>query len=194
MNKHVALSSLFVMVVGGLAFGTPASVSAATSYTSTMAVRFTMPKTATVSASHLPAIDFSSTKVSEAAQDVTADHVDAPITVTNPGFANAWRVSVAASNFTSVDHRHQIRSAQLTFDATATQSDSHDAATTAPMVTTTTVTTGGDAVALVKASSTDAAGSFKTTFASSAVHLHIPAGNVAGRYAAQLQWVLTDAI
>lgn len=197
MIKHLSLVHLSALVAGLAAlcaFGPPTTVSADDVQTSTASVTFTMPKDSAVAASDMPTIDFSSAKVSSSAQDVTADSVDAPVAVTNPGFANAWSVSVAASDFTNTDNTQQIHSALLTFDATAAQSGNADSVATAPTVTDTTITTGGDQAALVKADRNGSAGTFKTEFASSAVHLHIPAGNTAGDYSAKLKWTLTDAI
>lgn len=197
MNKHLSfvyLSALAAGMATWCALGTPLTVFADDVQTSKACVTFTMPKDSAIAASDMPTIDFSSTEVSSSAQDVTADRVDAPVAVTNPGFANAWSVSVAASDFTNADNSQQIHSAQLTFDATAAQNSDRDSVATAPTVTDTTITTGGDAAALVKASRNGSAGTFKTEFASSAVHLHIPAGNAAGSYTAKLKWTLTDAI
>lgn len=194
LNKHLVLVALgaFSAVIAALcALGTPV-VAHADSATSTASVSFTMPKNSTVAIDKVPDIDFSAAKVSNQAQDVDASSVDTAVSVTNPGFANGWSVSVAATDFVSANDQERIHSAQLTFDQAAIQSA---AAAVAPSDTAaTTITTGGDAATLISANAQSSRGTTTANYAATAIHLHIPAGNAKADYSADLDWTLSNAV
>lgn len=186
----MALSVFSAVFAALLALGTPV-VAHADSATSTASVSFTMPKNSCVAIDKVPDIDFSAAKYSSKAQDVDASSVDTAVSVTNPGFANGWSVSVAATDFVSADDQDQIHSAQLTFDQAAVQS-----ATTAVASDTasTTITTGGDAATLISADAQSSRGTTTAKYAATAIHLHIPAGNAKADYNANLDWTLSNAV
>ncbi|WP_461214724.1 WxL domain-containing protein [Lacticaseibacillus sp. GG6-2] len=151
-----------------------------------------MPKNSCVAIDKVPNIDFSAAKYSSKAQDVDASSVDTAVSVTNPGFANGWSVSVAATDFVSADDQDQIHSAQLTFDQAAVQSAT--TATASSDTASTTITTGGDAATLISTNAQSSRGTTTAKYAATAIHLHIPAGNAKADYNANLDWTLSNAV
>lgn len=197
MIKQSASLRLFALLGGIitaalLAVAVPTHVHADTTTQAT--VSFSMADDAAVSISDMPNIDFGTQQVTAQAQDVEAQSVSAPVTVTNPGFSNGWTLTVAASDFSNSDKTRSIKGANMTFDqAHVTAADSSNVSA-APTSTSAKVVAGGDAQPIITAAKNTGIGTYNTQYQTTQVHLHIPSGNVEAAYNADLNWSMTNSV
>lgn len=199
MIKHLSFMRLFalsasIVAAGLLALATPHTVHADTTTHAT--VEFSMPADAAVSIKAMPNLDFGSKQISTSASDYSAETVSAPVEVTNPGFKQGWTLTVQASDFATADQARDIKGAELTF--AHTDVNPTDATNISAKPTTaddgTTIQAGSDAQTLISAAKGAGIGTYQANYAPTAVSLHVPAGNVAADYSADLNWTMANSV
>jgi hypothetical protein len=137
-----------------------------------------------------PNIDFGEHNIDTSAQTYTAENIDTPIQVTNPGVNSGWTVTVAASEFKG-DNSHTLKGAVLTIGK-GTVSTAEANQSTAP--TAIAVTTNSSAQTIFSAADGNTGvGVWQSMPDKTTTTLAVPAGNVAGSYKADLTWTLTNA-
>ncbi|KRL39567.1 WxL domain-containing protein [Lacticaseibacillus manihotivorans] len=195
MIKHLSFVRLTVLsAVAATFFAVALPVKVHADTTQHASVTLKMADGAQVAISDAPNINFGTTAINSNGTDKDADNIDAPVTVTNPGFADGWTLKVAASNFTDAQTNRTIKSAQMTFDTATVAADDQNNVSAAPVAQQAVLTTGGAAQKIVGAADHAGVGTFSATFNPSNVHLHIPAGNVEGNYSADLTWTLVNGV
>ncbi|WP_164509984.1 WxL domain-containing protein [Lacticaseibacillus porcinae] len=192
-TRLVALSTS-IIAAGLLALATPHTVHADTTTQAT--VEFSMPENAAVSIKAMPNLDFGTKQITTSGADYTADSVSAPVEVTNPGFQEGWTLNVEASNFATADQSRSIKGAELTFahtDVNPTDDTNISAKPTTEQAGTT-IQAGAAGATLISADKGAGIGTYQANYTPSSVSLHVPAGNVAADYSANLNWTMTNSL
>lgn len=196
MKKLVKITSILgATVLGFTTIGTGVVSAAditADNNTTTAKVGLETDPSAKIELLKAPNFDFGSTQIGANALDLQAATVDDPITVSNPGLATGWNVTVAGTAFQNADATQQLKGAELTLNGVVSPGDgtlSDNPATTGQ------ITINDQAQSIFTAAANHGIGTWLNTYSAQddSAKLAIPGGNQAGSYTSTLTWTLADA-
>ena len=194
--KSVPGTALMISAVAtGFAFAGAHTASAADNeQTSTAKVSLSLPSDAAVGIKSAPDLDFGSQAISTQQTTMKVASQPEALVVSNPGLASTWSVKVSASDFTKDGSTRTIQGAQIVMGNGSVSAENANNVSTKPTAASdVAVDAGGSSVGILS-SATDGSsvGNFADAFSTDQVQLVVPAGNVAGNYAASLTWELSS--
>jgi hypothetical protein len=199
MKKTILMIATAAAAALSLSFVAGNKVSAATAGTqdSTAKIELTKPTDGQgndlgLTLNSAPSYDFGPQKIDASGEETyDATTTTGNLSVTNPGLATGWSVSVAAGTFVG-DNGVNLKGATIQLDAGKASGVVELPSTSAAKLSAADGTASQPVISADKNAAGDAYQGVGTTIDDITAHLTVPAGNVAGTYTSQLTWTLDD--
>ncbi|VDG30983.1 cell surface protein [Lactobacillus sp.] [Lactiplantibacillus mudanjiangensis] len=191
MKKHWGLMTLGVVALFAMPIaGQAASIVSGGNTTAT--VNLEEDVNSDIEITSAPTIDFGTAKITASSMTLTANSIDDPITVKNPGKTSGWNVTVNSDGFKNGTGEVDL-GATLNLDGGTPTPEEASNQSTAPTAPSTVAVDGTGADSNVFTAQIGAGmGTWTDVFSTSDVTLDIPAGASTDQYTTNLTWTLTN--
>lgn len=161
--------------------------------TSTATVALTQDTSASITLNSVPDFDFGTSMINSDGNDLLAQSITDPLSVTNPGLSSGWTVTVSSAGFKATDNNSVLKATLKLSQATITPSNTSNVSakpTTSDVILD--PQNGANNTSIAKATPGTGIGTWNFTYSTANTELLIPAGSIPGNYSTDLTWTISE--